>query len=87
MRNTLYPLVWVGGVILVQRLPELPTAAWRLAIVGLILILCLTALALGWASVRSGLADATREPPGTTISSGPSFDKCTNACLLKFECS
>jgi hypothetical protein len=47
MRNTLYPLVWVGGVIVVQHLPELPSAAWRLAIVGLILILCLMALALG----------------------------------------
>ena len=52
MRNTLYPLVWVGGVIVVQHLPELPSAAWRLAIVGLILILCLTALALGWGLAR-----------------------------------
>ncbi len=47
MRNTLYPLVWLGGVIVVQRLPELPSAAWRLAIAALILMLCLTALGLG----------------------------------------
>ena len=49
MRNTLYPLVWVGGVIVVQRLPELPSGAWRLAIAVLILLLCLTAFGVGLA--------------------------------------
>ena len=42
MRNILYPLIWVGGVIVVQRLPELPSGAWRLAIAVLVLLLCLT---------------------------------------------
>lgn len=44
MRNILYPLIWVGGVIVVQRLPELPSGAWRLAIAVLVLLLCLTGL-------------------------------------------
>lgn len=46
MRNTLYPLVWVSGVIVVQHLPDLPSGAWRLAI-AVVLLLCLTVLALG----------------------------------------
>lgn len=47
MRNTLYPLVWVSGVIVVQHLPDLPSGAWRLAI-AVVLLVCLIILALGF---------------------------------------
>lgn len=39
MRNTLFPLAWVAGVIAVQRLPELPSAPIRVAMAVLALLL------------------------------------------------